>query len=64
MNNLCLEDAPSPATADSCLNNCPDCLVPLPGIGDGDATGVDGGVAGDSLPIEILGLLGESRSMI
>ena len=62
--NLCLDDAPSPTTAESCLSNWPDCLMPLSGFGDGEATGVEGGVAGDSLPIDILGLLGESLSII
>ena len=66
--NLCLEDAPSPRTAESCFCNWPDCLSPVSGLGDGEATGVVGGVAGDplstSLPILILGLLGESLSII
>ena len=65
---LCLEDAPSPTTAESCLINWHDCLIPLSGFGDGEATGVVGGVAGESLPtslpILILGLLGESLSII
>ena len=65
---LCLDDAPSPTTAESCLISWPDCLIPLSGFGDGEATGVVGGVAGESLPtslpILILGLLGESLSII
>ena len=60
---LCLVDAPSPATAFSCLSSFPDLLISLSALGDGVATGVEGGVTGDMLPIEILGRSGDSISM-
>ena len=60
---LCLVDAPSPATAFSCLSSFPDLLISLSALGDGVATGVEGGVTGDMLPIETLGRSGDSISM-
>ena len=60
---LCLVDAPSPATAFSCLSSFPDLLISLSALGDGVATGVEGGVTGDMLPIETLGRSGDNISM-
>ena len=63
-NYLCLVEAPSPATSESCLNSLTDCVISLSGFGDGEATGVDGGVAGELLPIEILVGFGDSKSIL